>query len=131
MSVTISPSNPIVYSDINYNYGFNGLELDPIVYNTQAIVVKIINTLFTPKGSRHFNPLFGNDEQLLFKNINSATAYTYLNKIVYTLSTWVPMVTINRSESYISGSNETSSIYIYLSYLISGIQSPQTLNLRY
>jgi phage baseplate assembly protein W len=132
MSTTISATNPIVYSDLNYNYGFNGLQSNPLVYNIQAIIVKIINTIFTPLGSRHFEPLFGSEfPDLLFSNIDPVSAYTYMNEILIALSIWVPMVTLDRSNSFISGSNEDTSLYVNLTYYIDGIQSPQTLKLRY
>lgn len=132
MSLTYSQANPIVYSDVNYNYTNTAYENVPIVYNLSAIKVKIMNVLFTTIGSRHFEPQFGSRfPELPFKNLNPQEAYKYLIEIEAAMAKWLPIITLDRTRSFIYASDAMQAFILKLLFYVEGIQQPQNLTLTY
>jgi phage baseplate assembly protein W len=132
MATIYSQANPIIYKDINFAYGLDPNNPDISVYNIKAIIVKIINIVFTPIGSRHFEPEFGSIfPDIVFSNITEKNAYFYLLNIESAIERWLPIVTLDLAESSVQGSDAQSSYIINLKFYIAGISNPQTLTLSY
>lgn len=130
--VTYSKSNPIIYSDINYNYGNTAQNNVPLLFNLNAVIEKIINVIFTPLETRHFEPEFGSEfPEIVFTNLTPQNSYTYLVEIESAIREWLPFITLDRAKSSIQGSDSMSAYILYLVYYIAGIQEPQNLTLAY
>ena len=132
MSQTYSQANPILFKDINYAFGIDPNNTDISVYNINALIVKIINIIFTPIGSRHFEPEFGSIfPDIVFSNISEKNAYYYLLNIEAAIERWLPIVTLDLNESSVQGSDAQTAYIVNLKFYIEGITQPQTLTLSY
>ncbi len=87
-----------------------------------AVNNMIINVLFTSPGEVPFEPQFGAGFlNALFDNTTSQSAATLIHNAYFSLKDWIPWITVDRNNSYISVNQATSNITCAIIYSINNI----------
>jgi phage baseplate assembly protein W len=123
MSQTIvvnSAFNKTFIVDLNSNYT---LDNNPLQQTNLAVIENmLLNVILTSPGERPFNPQFGSGvPELLFNNITTQNAYTILQNIFFSVSKFIPEITINTGSSKVYASYIPATYYIILSYTVTSL----------
>jgi phage baseplate assembly protein W len=98
-------------------------------YNTKdQIKYNLINLLLTSKGERVFNPEFGLDlREALFEPMTEDLTALIKNIIITGINTFVPEVTIDRLDVNQDIDNQTVSVTVRYSLIVSGTSDQITV----
>lgn len=112
----LSSNNSLVYmSDININY--NTGDYNIIVVNEDAITNHLINLLYTPIGSREFEPTFGSNLfRYLQQPITDSNAEFMRLTVLDAIKNWLPIITIHNDSTLFIADKDLPGYIAQLSY---------------
>jgi len=119
----------IIFSDLDYRMITDNQGDIRIVYNADAVTSALINIMSTNKGERVMLPEFGaNLRGLLFNNFGENFQRMVATQVKNQIERWDNRITIVNMQ-FIQDP-PTASMYVYLSFMVKGIDQLQQTTVK-
>ena len=123
-----TPVQSIFYSDLPYQPGLTQLGDISLITNLADIKQAILTIVYTPQGSRLFEPTFGvGIERYLFEPFSKATAQNIGKAIENGLRTYEPRISL---QSVNVSMEKDVSYNVSVQYLVIDSQSNDSINVQ-
>lgn len=114
----VTETSEVIYKDFNQK----NIGQDTFIYNMEAIIQSVMNTIFTVPTQRVFRPAVGASlDFAIFAPINEITSSRLRQILIDSVEKWEPRIIVDRNKSYINPNDIDEGYDIFLVYQVRGM----------